>query len=62
MIVEKDREFMTIRELAATGYMSERYLRELVKRGKCPGIYAGKRFLINVELLKHQLNEESKIN
>lgn len=62
MVVEKDMEFMTIRQLAATGYMSEHYLRKLVKQGKCPGIYSGKKFLINVDLLRFQLNEESKIN
>ena len=47
-------EFKTIRETAATGLISEHYLRLMVKRGECPGIQNGTRFLINFEKLDRQ--------
>lgn len=53
-------EFMTIREVARTGLISEHYLRKLVARGSCPGIKTGNRFLINFEALKEQLDRESR--
>lgn len=52
--------FKTIRQTAATGIMTEHYLRLLVAQGKCPGIYSGNRFLINVEALAEQLDTESR--
>lgn len=53
-------KFLTIRKTAATGIMSEHYLRLLVAQGKCPGIKSGNRFLINVEVLTEQLEAESR--
>ena len=53
-------KFLTIRKTAATGIMSEHYLRLLVAQGKCPGIRAGNRFLINIEALAEQLDAESR--
>jgi len=53
-------EFKTIRQTAAMGLMSEHYLRLLVAQRRCPGIYAGNRFLINVSALAEQLDEESR--
>lgn len=53
-------KFLTIRKTAATGIMSEHYLRLLVAQGKCPGIKSGNRFLINVEALAEQLEAESR--
>lgn len=52
--------FKTIRQTAATGIMTEYYLRILVAQGKCPGIKSGNRFLINVEALAEQLEAESR--
>jgi len=52
--------FKTIRQTAAMGLMTEHYLRLLVAQGKCPGIRSGNRFLINVEALAEQLDEESR--
>lgn len=46
--------FRTIRQAAAMGLMTEHYLRLLVAQGKCPGIYSGNRFLVNVEALAEQ--------
>lgn len=49
--------FMSIREVAKTGLMSEYSLRLLEKQGKLPCIYAGKKCLINFELLVQQMND-----
>ena len=53
-------KFKTIRQTAATGIMTEHYLRMLVAQGKCPGIYSGNRFLVNVDALAEQLDAESR--
>ena len=55
-------EFKTIRQTAATGLISEHYLRCLVARGECPGIRSGNRFLVNVSALAAQLDRESAVS
>lgn len=52
-------EFKTIRQVAAIGILPEHRLRALVKEGRCPGIFSGSRFLINVQALAEQLERES---
>lgn len=52
-------EFKTIRQTAATGVLTEHALRALVKRGQCPGIYSGSRFLVNVPALAELLERQS---
>ena len=52
-------KFMTIRETAATGILSERHLRLMAKRGELPGIYVGTRFKVNYPLLVEKLNRDS---
>lgn len=52
--------FKTIRQTAATGLMTEHYLRLLVAQGRCPGIRSGNRFLVNVDALAEQLDAESR--
>ncbi|MEY8261767.1 hypothetical protein AALA80_15695 [Oscillospiraceae bacterium 50-60] len=52
-------KFLTIRQMAATGILSEHHLRLLEKQGKLPRIYSGNRFKVNVDLLVDQLNRES---
>lgn len=52
--------FKTIRQTASTGWITESHLRRLVAEGKCPGIYSGKRFLVNVNALAEQLDAESR--
>jgi len=42
---------MTIREVAKTGLLSEHALRRMVKAGKLPAIYVGKKALINYDRL-----------
>ena len=53
-------KFMTIREAARTGIIAEHHLRLMQKQGKLPCIMAGKKCLINYQLLVEQLTEESK--
>ena len=52
-------EFKTIRQTAATGLISEHYLRILVKKRECPGLICGNRFLVNVPALAEKLEKES---
>lgn len=52
--------FMTIRETAATGILSETHLRRMEKQGTLPGIYTGRTFRVNFNMLVMQLDEESK--
>lgn len=53
------KKFLTIRQTAATGILSEYHLRLLAKRNELPGIYSGNRFKVNVPLLLEQLDRES---
>lgn len=58
-MVQQNTRFMTIREVAATGILSEHHLRIMAKRGELPGIYAGTRFKVNYPLLIEKLNRDS---
>lgn len=53
-------KFMTIREVAKTGLISEHYLREMVKAGTLPGFYTGNVFRVNFGMLIDKLNRESE--
>jgi len=48
--------FMTLREVAPTGILSEYCLRQMEKQKRLPCIYSGKRCLINYTALVEQLN------
>lgn len=54
-----DSKFLTIRQTAATGILSEHHLRLLEKQGRLPGVRSGNRFLVNTALLIEQLDRES---
>lgn len=54
------KKFLTIRQAAATEIVNENFLRRLVAQGRCPGIYSGKRFLVNIDALSEQLDAESR--
>ena len=54
-----DQRFLTIRQAAATGILTEHHLRLLEKQGKLPGVRSGNRFLVNVPILVELLNQES---
>lgn len=52
--------FLTIRETAKTGILPEHLLRCWEKQGKLPCVYAGKKCLINFDVLVAQLNDLTK--
>lgn len=53
--------FQTIRQTARITGLSECFIRKQVKTGKCPGVYSGNRFLVNVPALLTQLERESEV-
>lgn len=55
-----EKIFLSIRETAATGILSEHALRLMVKQGRIPYIKIGVKYLINYPQLIEQLNAESK--
>ena len=52
-------KFLTIRETAKTGILSEHHLRIMEKKGRLPGVRVGNWFKVNLDLLVDQLNQES---
>ena len=52
--------FQTIRQVAHYLEIPEAFVRRLVAQGVCPGVYSGKRFLVNVEALREYLEAESR--
>lgn len=54
--------YQTIRQTARNAGLPEHHLRQLVKRGECPGFYAGTRFYVNVDALTEQLDRVSRSN
>ena len=57
-----NKTLLTIRQTAKAGILSEHHLRLLEKQGRLPGLRVGNRFLVNVDLLKEQINRESAAN
>jgi hypothetical protein len=51
----KPPTMMTVREIARTGLLSEHALRLMLKAGKLPVIYIGKKALINYDKLCAEL-------
>ena len=54
--MENKPVFMTIKEVSRTGIIREYTLRQMVKQGKVPCIYSGKRCLINFPRFLEMLN------
>lgn len=52
--------FMTIRQVSRELGIPEHFLRDMVARGSCPGIWSGNRFLVHVEALREYLDAESR--
>ena len=48
--------FQSIKSTVRTTGLSEFFLRRLLKEGKLPGVYSGKKFLVNVPSLLELLN------
>ena len=57
-MIPMDR-LMTVRQTVEYSGLSENMLRNWIKQGKCPGIRNGNRFLVNVDMLEKQIQEES---
>lgn len=55
-----ERKFLTVRQTAALGILSEYRLRCMIAEGTCPGVYSGNRFLVNVPMLIEQLDAMSR--
>ena len=53
--MQKQPTMMTIREIAGTRLMSEHALRMMLKAGKLPAIFIGKKALINYDKLCEEL-------
>ena len=53
-------QFLTIRQTAKTGILSEHALRLRPKQGKLPHVMAGTKCLVNYPLLVELLNSESR--
>lgn len=51
--------FLSIRATAKTGLIPEHRLRIMVKEGRCPGIYHGSKFMVNVPGLEELLRQKS---
>ena len=49
-------KFPSIREAAKRGPLSEYCLRLMLARGELPGVYSGKKFLVNYDRLLEQLD------
>lgn len=49
-------KFMTIKEVAKTGILPETALRRMLKEGKLPAVYSGRKALINYTILCNYLN------
>ena len=53
-------KMMTVREIAATGVLTETAIRRLLREGKLPAIYSGKKAFINFDLMCEKLEEATK--
>ena len=53
--------YLTIRQTAKELGFPETRIRIMVKRGECPGIYSGNRFLVNVEALWSNLTRRAAV-
>ena len=54
-----EKRFLTIRQTAKLGLLSEYQLRLWQKQGKLPGVYSGVKFMVNVPQLEEKLEEIS---
>jgi len=52
-------KFVSIRNAAKIGPLSEYALRQMLAENRLPGIYVGQKFLINYPLLLRQLENDS---
>ena len=55
------QKFLSIRETAKTGIISEHHLRQMVAQGQAPGFYVGSHFRVNVRMLIDKLDAMSAV-
>ena len=48
-------KMITVREIAATGILTETAIRRLLKEGRLPAIYSGKKAFINFDIMCEML-------
>ena len=53
--MQERKNFPSIRETAKRGPLTEYCLRLMLKQGTLPGVYSGKKFLVNYDALLEQL-------
>lgn len=53
-------QFLSPKKTAALGFITEWQLRRLIAEGRCPGVYSGTHFKVNVEALIEQLDTQSR--
>lgn len=58
-MAEKNKKFLTVREVAATGILTEYAIRLLLKQKKIPAIYINRKALINYPMLLESLDKQS---
>lgn len=57
----EQKVYRSIREAARSSGASECFLRGLLKQGKLPGFYTGRKFLVNYPALCALLEQQSKV-
>lgn len=55
----EQKRFLSIRETAKTGIITEHLLRQMVAKGEAPGFYAGTHFRVNYPMLVAKLDAMS---
>lgn len=58
----ENAKFPSIRNAAKRGPVSEYCLRLMLKQGILPGVYSGRKFLVNYDRLIEQLNSGEAVN
>lgn len=59
-VIDRQKPFLSIKATCEVTGLSQRFLREGCKRGDVPHIMTGSKYLVNVPLLLHRLNEQSE--
>ena len=49
---------LTVKEASKECGVSQYFLRNWIKEGKCPGVYSGNRFYVNIEQLEERIKAE----
>ena len=53
-------DFLTIRQVARTGLISEHFLRLRLRQGRLPGFYSGSRYIVDYAALVELLHQEAR--